>query len=111
MIFFLLLPPMFDAQAHQFFESLDFENIIQTQPCYIPGDKGIFEEEMKDGGADDWYLEDGAVPMMLEPMTSMSSSLDGKLLQEEEETGDAWSQFLLIGERCILSSLVWKRKG
>lgn len=99
------------AQAHLFFESFDFENIINTTPCYVPNDDGIFEEEMKDGGADDWYLEDGAVPMMLQPITSLSSSLDGKLMQEEETGGNVWGQFLVMGERSILSSLVWKRKG
>jgi hypothetical protein len=53
-------------QAHPFFESLDWENILQLTPPYTPPSTGVLTEALRDG-YDDWLLDesDTAVPLQV----------------------------------------------
>ena len=91
---------------HIFFKGIEWNNLLNTTPPYIPDPRDLPDtKNMKDGESDDWIFEG--------PATKISD--DWKLsevdfITKSANTNKKWFTFLNQGESVIFSGLTWKRR-
>jgi serine/threonine protein kinase len=99
-------------KAHPFFESIEWYEMLQRIPPFIP-DPTKFPDpnNMRDGAEDDWLLEGEATPIM-------HGLHQDDLMKKNDEDGEGvlspanrmWNRFLFEGEGQIFNSTIYKRK-
>jgi serine/threonine protein kinase len=98
-------------KAHSFFENIEWYEMLQRIPPFVP-DSMKFPDpnNMRDGAEDDWLLEGEATPIMhglhQDDLMKKSVDEDGVL----SPANRMWNRFLFEGESQIFNSTIYKRK-
>jgi 3-phosphoinositide dependent protein kinase-1 len=96
-------------KGHRFFEGIKWNDLINSQPPYIPASPAPFDtEHMCDGASDDWLLEGDIMPIMTKGF-GISSPSD-KIPRVITDVLN-FETFLQAGELQIFCGPISKRRG